>query len=316
MDPALQKTLNLFVENTAVLDSAFRFQKAPSKQSSALLFTLEDKKANREAIIECSKTVKSHTSLFSRLRTVKLLSLSTYLSFSSNSEKIFSDSCDVYRALRKELPSYWFDSLSVAAIMIAAASKPENCSAIVQRCAAIYHRTKRKGLFVMQECNVIFISLLALSSLELNSAIGMFEELYTWLKDERSVFGLADLAMISALTGEGITAAARALKMSSLVDGIGFPKSANHATLNVYVDLLTLVHSKPELLLQDINDAHSFMQGQKGSSLCTARYHMLYFASIALVTYHHSRMENGGVPSPLAAAIVPAISLNVADAWF
>jgi hypothetical protein len=73
--------------------------------------------------------------------------------------------------------------------------------------------------------------------------------------------------------------------------------------------MLALVHSKPGLILRDLRDAHSFILGQKGSSLSAARYDMLYFVSAAIVAYHHSKLENGGVPSPLVAAIASAMAL-------
>ncbi|MDR1642885.1 MAG: DUF4003 family protein [Clostridiales bacterium] len=314
MDPALQKTLNLFVENTAELDSAFRFQKPPSRQSSALLFTLEGKRANCDAVKECSKMIKRHTELLSPLRLRKHLSLSTYLSFYSNPENVFSNSLAMFQPLKKVFPYYGGTDHAIVAIMIASACKPEHYPAATQRVDALFNRTMKKLFIVKECCNAVFITLLTLSRLDVDTALGLYEEQYAWIKNERSFFGIPDLALLSALTGEGITASARILQMKSSLDVLGFPKT-HYDYIHRCVKLLALVHSKPELLVKDLRDAHSFLIGFRDSSLCTTDFYLLYFMSAALVALHHSKMENGGVPSPLVAAIAPAMSLQLVDSW-
>jgi hypothetical protein len=60
------------------------------------------------------------------------------------------------------------------------------------------------------------------SRIEVNTITSMFEELYTWLKNERSFYGAANMAMLLALTGEGIPGAARAFQMKSFVEASDF----------------------------------------------------------------------------------------------
>lgn len=150
---------------------------------AALLYAVEDKVADDEAIRASYELIKESTGIFSQFRGASVISIAALLSLSDEKETLLANTFAVYD-LMKEAKFRASDYLVVAAYQIAANATSDRYQRTVERAKLFYDSMKAKHRFLTGQDDYIFSAMLGLSDIDVESGVDRMEQLYVTLKPE------------------------------------------------------------------------------------------------------------------------------------
>ena len=305
MQPTTQIRLALFAANAQVIKREFQWQNTLTKRLAALLYALENRPADCEAIRRCHALMKQNTGAFSTFRGNMALCVAALLSLSPDPEGVFEETLKVYALLKREKLRA-SDYLVVAAYQIAARPGCADHEGVVSRTRAFYDGMKARHFFRTGQDDYIFAAMLGLSDLDPAAGTERIEQLYGQLKDEfwdkNNVQALAQVLAL-ALGGPGDGAADRVLALRDALraQGIKLDKSYTLPALG----LLALLPAGADAIVRDIGEAQVTLRAQKGfGPLAVSTQELLLFAA-ALVAGEYAQGPRDGV---LAATISTSVA--------
>lgn len=294
--------LELFADNAQRIKKAFAWQNAMVNRLAALLYTVENKAADNEAIRASYELIKEHTGLFSPFRGTSVISIAALLSLSAEQETQLANTLAVYD-LMKDTKFRASDYLVIAAYQIAANSTSDQYLRTVERAKMFYDSMKTKHRFLTGQDDYIFAAMLGLSDIDVDKGIDRMEQLYTALKPEfLSGNSVQALTQVLVLGEEASEAAAHvlALRDAFRARGIRLDKEYTLSSLGV----LSLLPCNSEDIVTDVSETYEFLRTQKGFGSWSIGKQELLLLSAALVAFKYVEdVRNGIINTMLSTSI-------------
>lgn len=177
----LKNKIDIFVDNTRIMEKGFKWDFKLSQALAALLYTNEAKAIDIDRIKRAKNIIKENTGMFSQFKGNSNLIISTYLSLSPDPKQLFQDTLKTYQRMKEE-GFHSSDYLAIAAFNIASQSESYNYEACVTRSKMFYDGIKSNHKFLTGQDDYIYSTMLGLTDLDIPSTIDRIEELYRVLK--------------------------------------------------------------------------------------------------------------------------------------
>jgi hypothetical protein len=324
MTASIQTKLTLFAENAQNIKKDFVWQNTMTRRLAALLYALDGKPINIEAIRNCHNLIKSETSVFSTFRGNMTLCIAAMLSLKPNPQETFADTKAAFEMLKGA--KFWSsDHLAIAAYQIAANAEKSRYAEVITRTRAFYEEMKKRHFFLTGYDDTIFAVMLGLSDVDVTQGSEQLERIYQRLKPEfftaNSVQGLAQILVLGG-SDDGVVNRVLELKSAFRNQKLKLDKMYTAPSLGV----LALLPTPTETLVSDIAQAQTFLRGQKGFSAWSIdTQQLLLYAAGIVASGYAQELKDGVVTAALAtsitnliiaqeAAMIAAISASTAAA--
>lgn len=297
--------LALFAENAQIIKKGFTWQDTMTKRLASLLYALEDKRVNSEAIRECHTLIKANTGVFSVFRGDMSLCVAAMLSLKHNREELLADTLSVY-SLLKNMRFHTSDYLAIAAYQIAANAPKERHELVVSRTRAFYEGMKSRRWFLTGQDDYIFAAMLGLSDIDPNEGAERIEKLFQNLKPEFwTKNSVQALAQILVLSGQSDEAVSRVLSLRSVLrsNNVKLDKMYTLPSLGV----LCLLPVDGDVIARDILDAQAFLKTQKGFGAFSVSSQELLLYAAAIVSAYYSEDQSimtASISTSIASIII------------
>lgn len=254
--------LALFAENARAAKKAFAWRNAAVNRLAALLFAVEDRTIDIEAVRANLERVKRGTGLFSMFRGDSAIGLAARLSLSADPETRLVDALAVYEML-KDAKFKASPYLPIAAYQIAAIATPDRFASAVARAQAFYAAMKANHRFLTGQDDYIYAAMLALSDVEVEAGAERMERLYAELKAElRSGNPLQALTQVLVLGDDEARPAARLLALKDAFRARGLPMDKAYTLSSLGV--LALLPREAGDIVEETALSYERLREQKG----------------------------------------------------
>lgn len=301
-----QNKLELFTDNARVIKKEFTWQNTLTKRLAALLYALEGRTVDCDAIRMCLDLIKQNTGAFSTFRGKMALCVAALLSLSPNPQEVFSETLKVYDLL-KGVKLRASDYLVLAAYQIASQSDASDYWNVVTRTRSFYDGMKARHFFNTGQDDYIFTAMLGLTDLDAAAGVERIEQLYSRLKGEfwgkNSVQALAQVLVL----GESDVSIAN--RVLVLRDTLRAQKIKLDKTYTLPVlGILAMLPVEIDTIVRDIGVVQVTLRAQKGfgSLSVTTQELLLYAASIVACEYAES-VKDGVLTATLSTSITNII---------
>ncbi|MDR0432898.1 MAG: DUF4003 domain-containing protein [Bifidobacteriaceae bacterium] len=213
MKPDIERTLALLKQNIGAAKGASGLRWQGGLSLAAFLYAQAGRQLDADAIRGCLDLIKRSTGLLSAPRGDMSLSLATLLSLSANPQQLLTDTLEVY-GLLKAAKLGGSPHLLMAAHQIASRARPTDFGVMVERTRALYDGMKADHRFLTGRDDYTLAAMLALSNLDVDSAVSRIAQVYQnldpGLGDKN---GAQELAQVLTLGGGGTDAEERAVSL-------------------------------------------------------------------------------------------------------
>ncbi|MBT2289698.1 DUF4003 family protein [Paenibacillus albidus] len=285
--------LELFAANAQKTKKTFIWQNAMINRLAALLYAVEDKIVDDDAIRESYELIKDNTKRFSAFRGNSAISIAALLSLSPDKKTRLTDTLAVYD-LMKAAKFRASDYLVVAAYQIAANTTSSQYEQTVERAKAFYDGMKANHRFLTGQDDYIFAAMLGLSDLDMERGLSSMEQLYAELKPEfpsgNSVQALTQVLVLGEETS-GTSANVLALRDAFRTRDIRLDKQYTLSSLGV----LSLLPCGQETLVDEVSETYDYLRTQKGFGNWAITKQELLLLSAALVAFWHVEEIRSGI---------------------
>ena len=306
MKTEVHEKLALFAANIQAIMREFTWHGTLVRKLAALLYTLDNKPIDCDAIRNCHALIKGNTGVFSSFRGNMALCIATMLSLRENPADLFARTVFVYEKL-KSLKFQVSDYLVIAAYEIASQAEPGEYDQVISRTKAFYDGMKSKGFFRTGQDDYIFSAMLGLSGINVKIGTESIENLYQRFKPEfRAGNSVQMLAQILVLSGEREIAISRILTIRDAMKAqkIHLDRVYTLPSLGV----LALLPVDINVLVEDVNNAQAFLGTQKGfGSFSISKQELLLFVSAIVAAVYTKEIEYGLVAASVSTSIASII---------
>ncbi|MDT0125395.1 DUF4003 family protein [Paenibacillus sp. RRE4] len=306
MQPEQMAKAELFVSNTLILKKPFKWQHPIMRRLAALLYVVENKSIDPEAIQQTNDLMKQHTKRFSAFRGPSSFHFAAMLSLTTDQLARLQHTIQVHDLL-KEIKFRNSDYLVMAAYQIAAQGQPEQFQHTVKRAKLFYDRMKKEHPFLTGHDDYIFTAMLALSDLELDTAITHMEQLYRELKPHFSAKNsVQTLTQILVIGDGGSEVSERLLALSEAF------RSKNHRMDKTYtlpsLALFALLPVEINLLVDQVVETYDWLRTQEGFGAWSInKQELLLFSSALTAIQHVESLQNEILTTSMSTTITNII---------
>lgn len=181
MRESLANKCDLFANNYNVISKKFRRNYAINTRLGALLYTMESREADIEAIERCRRIIKYNTGVFSQFKDTTNFMSSVMLSLQRDPEPMFKSVLSVYDSMKNK-GFHASPYLVLAAISIALQADPYNYQRVIESAKNFYDAMKQEHKFITSSDDYGFAALLAMSEKPVHQAVREMEDCYRILK--------------------------------------------------------------------------------------------------------------------------------------
>ena len=263
MRDALRNKCDLFADNYIKLKNKFKWDYVINSRLGALLYSMENRTVDLDAIERCRKVIKDNTGIFSQFKDTMKLIISIILSFQTEPEAILKGAVSIYNDMKKE----GFHSspyLVLASVSIALQAEPHQYKRIIGASRSFYQALKKEHKFITSSDDYGFAALLAMTDKSVPQAIREIENCFWLLKEEFSSSNAVQaLSHVLAFSEEEPTTKCRrvvklyqALKSRKYKLGKGIELS--------FLGVTALLLEDTDKLADEIAEATEYIKNKKG----------------------------------------------------
>ncbi|WP_434752853.1 DUF4003 family protein [Paenibacillus amylolyticus] len=306
MQPEQMEKAELFVSNTLILKKPFKWQHPIMRRLAALLYVVENKSIDPETIQQSNDLMKQHTKRFSAFRGPSSFNIAAMLSLTTDQLTRLQHTIQVHD-LMKEIKFRNSDYLVMAAYQIAAQVSPDQFQHTVGRAKSFYDRMKKEHPFLTGHDDYIFTAMLALSNLEVDTAVERMEQLYRELKPmfsaKNSVQTLSQILVI----GDGRAEVSERLLALSEAFRARDHRMDKTNTLPSLA-LFALLPSEIDLLADQVVETYDWLRTQKGFGAWSIhKQELLLFSSALTAIQHVESLQNDILTTSMSTTITNII---------
>jgi hypothetical protein len=290
--------LTLFSENVQAIAKDFAWNHIQTKRLAALLYALEDKAIDLEAIRKSHNLIKEKKGVFSIFRGNMSLFIAAMLSLDDGCNERLDDVSQVYDLLKAE-KFRASDYLAVAAYLIVANTDKANYQRTVLRARLFYEGMKQNNRWRIGADDYIFAVMLSLSNIDDITGVSRVHELYELLRPEfkkASANSVQSLAHVLVLGGKPDEAIGHLLLLRDSLQSrrIKLDRTATLPALGA----ISLLPMDANMLVEDLRQAQIFLRAQRGfGSFSISAQEFLLFSS-TLISSVYAKEYDDLVNSP------------------
>ena len=342
MNQNITEKLALFAQNVQTIKKGFVWHHAGTKRLAALLYALQGKTIDCDAIRESHAVIKEKTGVFSMFRGNMSIFIAAMLSLDngcvtngisihggSQSKHLtpsgvrlpsaptvsmsvchrqrLSDVTDVYGML-KAAKFHASDYLAVAAYLIVADTDRANYQNTVDRARQFYDGMKKNNWFHTGQDDYIFATMLGLSDIDLDTGVERVNELYRRLKPEFTMAGggsVQALSQMLTLGGKSDEALGHLLLLRNSLRSRRI--KLDRAYTLPALGALSLLPVDGNTLVNDMYEAQKYLRAQKGFGLFSIMTQELLLFSSAIISSVYAKEMNDKVVAATSVSIVNII---------
>lgn len=303
MTEKLASRIDLLGENTLEVKNRFFWQNTLTKRLAALLYAMEGKAVDCDAIQQSHELIKRNTGMFSQFRGNMAIAVAALLSFSENREQLLSDTLTLYGRL-KDARFWSSDYLVMAAYQIAAHADPQEYDQTIERARAFYEGMKARHWFHTGQDDYIYAVMLGLSDIPVPEGTDRMERLYTALKPQFfSGNSVQALTQVLVLGGETEQTVARLLALCENLRARKLRMDREN-TLPI-LGMLTLLPADVDILAGHVEETYTALRMLKGfGSLSTTKQELLLLSAALVASVIADDAKSG---------VLPALSTSIAN---
>ena len=307
MNQDITKKLALFAENVQTMKRGFVWQHTGTKRLAALLYSLQGKAVDCDAIRESHAIIKKKTGVFSMFRGNMSIFIAAMLSLDNGCRQRLSDVTDVYDML-KAAKFHASDYLAVAAYLIVADTDRANYQNTVDRARQFYAGMKKNNWFHTGQDDYIFAAMLGLSDIDVAAGTRRVNELYQRLKPEFRMAGggsVQALSQMLTLGGKTDEALEHLLMLRSSLRSHKI--KLDRAYTLPALGALSLLPVRGDVLVNDVYEAQKYLRAQKGFGRFSISTQELLLFSSAIISSVYAKEMNDRVVAATSVSIVNII---------
>ena len=307
MKQSVNDKLALFIANVQAIKGDFKWKHSGTKRLAALMYALENKPIDCNAIRESYSLIKDSAGVFSMVRGNMSLCIAAKLSLNENRKQLINDTMTVYDRM-KDAKFRASDFLAVAAFLIAANTERHNHQNTIERAREFYEGMKKHRWFHTGQDDYIFSVMLALSDIDPISGSDRIEQLHQRLLPEFKRAGgnsVQALCQMLALGGKSDEALDHLITLRNSLRSkkIKLDKAYTLPSLGA----LSLLPVDGDTLVSDILEAQSYLRSQKGFSPFTVSTQELLLFSSGIISYAYSEDVKGTIAASISTGIASII---------
>jgi hypothetical protein len=298
MNQEITNKLTLFAENVQVIAKDFIWDHIQTKRLAALLYALEDKVIDCDAIRKSHNLIKEKKGLFSMFGGNMSLFIAAMLSLDDGYQGRLDDVSQVYDLLKAE-KFRASDYLVVAAYLIVANTDEGNYQRTVLRARLFYEGMKQNNRWRIGQDDYVFAVMLGLSDIDDITGVSRVHELYERLKPEfkkASANSVQSLAHVLTLGGKPDEALGQLLLLRDSLQSrkVNLDRTYTLPALGA----ISLLPIDGNILVEDLRQAHSFLRGKKGlGSFSITSQELLLFISALISSVYAKESDDDLVNS-------------------
>jgi hypothetical protein len=293
----LQDSLSLFVDNLDAIRNDFVWHGGNVKRLAALVYTMERKKIDVNAIKDSFDMIKSEVWVFSGFRGLLKVYMAASLSLSEDPKQSFEEATQVYRELKRD--GFWTSEfLALVSIEIALNADKEYHSYIINRSREFYRELKANHRYAIGRDNYIIATMLAFSDLDPHQASNKIKQVYQLVRSNFSFFmskpcmiKLSKMLVLGDNPEESVYNVLR-LNRNLRQHKIRLDRAYTLPSLGA-LGMLSIEHDD---LANDILEAINYLRAQKGlGALSVGRQELLLYAvSLIVCAYANNKVDTLG----------------------
>lgn len=183
MKETLGYKCDLFADNYSVLKKAFKWSYAMNTRLGAVLYTMDGRAIDTEAINRCRKVIKDNTGVFSQFKDLTNITVAVMLSLHSEPEASFKGILKVYKDMKAE-GFHASHFLVLAAATIALNADSMDYGRIITAAKKHYDSMKEDHRFLTSSDDYGITALLAISDLAAPQTEREMENSFRILKED------------------------------------------------------------------------------------------------------------------------------------
>ncbi len=283
-----------FAENARAAKKAFAWHHAAINRLAALLYAVEDRTIDIQAVRDNLERIKNSTGLFSMFRSSSAISMAAQLSLADAPETQLANTLAVYEML-KDARFKASPYLPIAAYQIVANRGTDQFASTVTRAQSLYAAMKSNHRFLTGQDDYIFAAMLAVSDVEVETGIARMERYYSELRRElRAGNSLQALTQVLVLGDENANPVERVLALRDAFRRRGLPMDRKDTLASLGV--LALLPCGDEDIAQDMAITFEWLREQRGFGGWSVSKPELLLYTTALVAYQSMEERTGMAP--------------------
>lgn len=183
MREILEHKCDLFADNYSELKKAFQWNYSINTRLGALLYAMDSRPVDTEAIRRCRKIIKDNTGVFSQFKELTNFTVSVMLSLHSEPEASFKGIFQVYKAMKAE-GFHASHYLVLAAAAIAFHTDSMDYDRVITAAKKHYDSMKEDHRFLTSADDYGIAALLAIADLPVTQTEREMENCYRILKED------------------------------------------------------------------------------------------------------------------------------------
>ncbi len=296
MRERLENKCELLANNYVLINKKYKWNSSINNRLGALLYVMDNRGADLDAIDRCRKIIKENTGVFSQFKDITNFMSAVMLALQPDPEVMFKSTLNVYDAMKRE----GFHSspyLVLAAISIALQTDPYDYQKITRSAKAFYDAMKQEHRFLTSSDDYGFASLLAMTHRPVDQVIKESENCYRILKgDFFSSNAVQALSHILAFSDED--AYTKCKRVSDLNKELKLRKCKIGQGIELsFLGICALLKEDVYKLADEIAQASEYLKDKKGFGgwTVTGAERTMYAAAVVCDDYltdtKHSAME-------------------------
>lgn len=287
MQNNLTRQLELFTQNVQSLKGRIPGQSVLSKQLAALLYTNENRQADKTALRNAFEVIKQQNSFFSAFRGYSAMSLATLLALKSAPDQLLNNTMHVYELL-KHAGFKRSDYLVIAAFEIADNAPRSEWETVVRRSSEFYSGMRQHHRFGTGRHDSIYAAMVGLSDMDINQAVVQFERIYRSLKRQfrrsRPVQALSQVLLFGEDCDQNV---ARAIDLEKEFRAVKLRMNREHTLASL--GLLALLPQDKNQLAREVQTAFNYLRNSRAFGRWTSSKQQVLLYASAIVTLGHAR---------------------------
>jgi hypothetical protein len=293
MKETLRNNCDLFAENYYALKKNYRWSNSINTRLGALLYVLENRNLDIEAINKCRKIINDNTGALSQFRDITNIIVSVILSLQKEPEAYFKRIISVYDAMKKE----GFHSspyLILAATSVVSQAEKEQYQWIITSARSYYNAMKAEHRFITSSDDYCYSALLAISGKPVSEDILEMEKCYQRLQQSFTHSNaMQSLSHILTLSSKNIDTKCKqvedmyhALRKYKCKFGLGIELS--------FLGVVVLLEEDTEKLAAEIAEINEYLSSKKGfgSWSLVDKERIMYSIALACSAYLDDSKKN------------------------
>ena len=263
MRERLERKCDLFADNYVKLSKRYKWNNSINNRLGALLYTMENREAEVEAIERCRRIIKENTGVFSQFKDTANFMSSVMLALQPEPEVMFKSILNVYNAMKKE-GFHASPYLVLAAGSIALQSDPYGYNKVIASAKSYYDAMKEEHRFITSSDDYGFAALLAMTDKPVEQAVKEMETCYRILKGD--FFGAnAVQALSHVLTFSEEDAYSKCKRTAELNRAMKDRRCRIGSGIELsFLGLTALLQKDTQLLADEIVEVRDYLRGKKG----------------------------------------------------